>query len=113
MYPIKLDEIIKILDAEVIFRGSQDTVFSVVASGLMSDVLTTEREQILLVSGLNTPQVIRTADMVDAVAVLIVHGKPVPPDTAKLATETGITLLRTHYPMFETNCLIGKLMGCS
>ncbi len=112
MPSLHLDEIIKQLDTEVIFRGTQDEVLSVVASGLMSDVLTTEKEQIILISGLNTSQVIRTADMVDAVAVLIVNGKPIPPDTSRLARETNITLLRTRHPMFEANCLLGQLMGC-
>lgn len=106
---IKIDDIITAVDATVLHSGDCDYVRWVVSSGLMSDVLTTEEEEILLVSSLTTTQVVRTADMVGANAILIACGKPVSPDTIDLAKELDITLLRCPYPVFETNCKLARI----
>ncbi|MFW6365406.1 MAG: hypothetical protein ACOC2H_02900 [Spirochaetota bacterium] len=106
---VMIDDIISAVDATLLHRGDCDYVRWVVSSGLMSDVLTTEEEEILLVSSLTTTQVVRTADMVGANAILITCGKPVLPDTIELAKELDITLLRCPLPVFETNCNLAPL----
>ena len=82
-------------------QGSGEFVRWVVASGLMSDVLTTDVEDILLLTNLNTAQVVRTADMIGATAILITCGKPVPQDTVDLARELDITLICADSHIFE------------
>lgn len=108
---IPVDDIVRAVQAIVIYRGDNESIKGVVASGLMSDVLTTEEEEgILLVSNLSTAQVIRTADMVGAYAILITNGKSLSEDMVDMARDLGISLLRTDHPMFETCYLLGKLM---
>lgn len=106
---VQIDAILAVTDATLLHQGDCTYVRWVVSSGLMSDVLTTEEEEILLVSSLTTTQVVRTADMVGANAILIACGKPVSPDTISLAKDLGITLMRSPLPVFETNCRLAPL----
>ena len=85
----------------ILHQGKVEFVRWVVASSLMSDVLTTDDEDILLLSNLNTAQVVRTADMIGASAIMITCGKPVPQDTLDLARELDITLICAAAPIFE------------
>ena len=57
-------------------------VGSVFASDLISDILVSEGEEQLLLTSLTTPQVVRTAAIVGAAAVIIVHRKQIPPGLA-------------------------------
>lgn len=106
---VSIQTIVDALNCRVLHLGEKKTVSWVVASGLMSDVLTTEKEEILLVSNLTTAQVVRTADMVEANAILITSDKPITQDTLQLAVELNITLLETNYELFEACYRLGKL----
>jgi hypothetical protein len=68
---------------------------------LMSDVLHFDVAQGLLVTGLINPQVIRTAEMADVAAILIVRGKTPLPETCELARQLDIPILGTQVTMFE------------
>lgn len=72
------------------------------AADLMSDALRYDLSGALLVSGLANPQVVRTAEMADVVAILMVRGKTPPPETLELAEEIGIPFLGTDLTMFES-----------
>ncbi len=80
------------LDLEVEIGGSAD---------LMSDVLCYNLSHGLLVTGLINPQSVRTAEMADVAALLIVRGKVPPPETIKIAWEVGIPIMGTQMTMFE------------
>ena len=69
------------------------------ASDLMSDVLRFDVAHGLLVTGLANPQVVRTAEMADVTAILLVRGKTPPPETRELAQEVGIPIIghRSHH----------------
>ena len=71
------------------------------AADLMSDALRYNLRQALLVSGLANLQVVRTAEMVDVAAILMVRDKTPPPETLELAEEVGIPFLCTELTMFE------------
>jgi hypothetical protein len=71
-------------------------------SDLMSDVLCFDVSQSLLITGLVNPQVVRTAEMGDVAAILIVRDKVPPQATVDLARQVGIPLLGTPNIMFET-----------
>ncbi len=75
---------------------------SAFGSDLMSDVLCFDVSQGLLITGLANPQVIRTAEMGDIAAVLMVRGKEPLPATLELARQVGIPVLATSLIMFET-----------
>ena len=96
-------EIQALLDAEVFAAagGLDHEVHSACGSDLMSDVLAYVKDQSVLLTGLVNPQVIRTAQMMDMVCVVLVRGKQ-PDDVMKrLADEFGIVLLGTRYRMFD------------
>lgn len=67
---------------------------------LMSDVLAFVKDQSLLLTGLINSQVIRTAEMMDIVAICFVRGKTPPEDVIALAKEKDITLMQTDYPLY-------------
>jgi hypothetical protein len=68
----------------------------------MSDVLRYEVAQGLLLTGLINPQIVRTAEMGDAVAILMVRGNAPLPETLEVAHQVGIPILGTELTMFET-----------
>ena len=76
------------------------------AADLMSDVLTLDTEQMLLLTGLSNVQTIRTAEMADVRCILFVRGKRVTPEMVEVAEENGITLLESPYSMFRA---VGEL----
>jgi hypothetical protein len=60
----------------------------------------------VLLTGLCNPQVVRTAQMADVAAVVLVRGKQPPTETVELAMREGVPLISTPYGMFE---LCGRL----
>ena len=69
-------------------------------SDMMSDVLAFVKDQAVLITGLNNPQVVRTADMMDMVCICFVRGK-VPDDTVlSLAEERDIAVMTSSMTMF-------------
>ena len=71
--------------------------------------------RLLLLTGLTNPQVGRTAEMANVVAVCFVRGKKPQPETIALAASHKLPLLLTGLPMFES---CGRLYregvtGCS
>ena len=112
---MKLSEIGALLQAETIVAGEEDleikTAFGV---DLMSDALAYAKPGCLLITGLITPQTVRTAYALDIAAIMVCRGKVAPEDAVKVATELEIPLLRTCYIMFEACGRLYKagLVGC-
>jgi predicted transcriptional regulator len=73
---------------------------------LMSDVLASIQPEAVLLTGLCNPQVVRTAQMADVAAIILVRGKIPPHETIDLAQESKIALISSPYGMFE---LCGRL----
>ena len=101
-----LSDICKILDAKVLTGETMEQLNGIdihMACGcdLMSDVLAFVKDQALLLSGLINSQVIRTAEMMDIIAVCFVRGKTPADDVIELAKDRGITLLATEHPLFR------------
>lgn len=98
---MKLSEIKDILEAEILTAETGDiNINTACGCDLMSDVLAFVKDQSLLLTGLINPQVIRTAEMMDIVAVCFVRGKRPPEDVVELAKESGIAVLTTEYPLY-------------
>ena len=95
-------EIGSLLHADILHTGAYlDTeINAAFGSDMMSDVLAYVKDQAVLVTGLNNPQVVRTADMMDMICIVFVRGKK--PDGAilQLAVDRGIAVLATKLPMF-------------
>ncbi len=103
-----LKEVIKILDCQVIVGEDKLDTEVIVGCGcdLMSDVLSFIKPEAMLLTGLNNPQTIRTAEMSEVKVVCLVRNKTPNDDMVALAEENGIILLATFLPMFEA---CGKL----
>ncbi|QTA37959.1 hypothetical protein JYK00_09630 [Thermosipho ferrireducens] len=98
-----LEEIVELLEGKVIVNNGLDkNIEKVAASDLMSDVLAFGEEGSLLVTGLATPQCVRTAGVVGIPAVVIVRNRELMPETIKAAELSGVTLILTRFGMFET-----------
>lgn len=87
-------------------ESQQKEVMSAFASDLMSDVLTLDCCDVLLITGLCNLQTIRTAEMAEVSCILFVRGKKVTPDMIELANENQMVLMTTEYSMFRT---VGEL----
>jgi predicted transcriptional regulator len=95
-------EIVSILNAEV---HTGDTlldkpVSAACGSDLMSDVIAFVKDEVALLTGLNTIQAVRTAIIMDVTVIIMVRGKKPSRDMIRLAEENGIAVLSTDLPMF-------------
>lgn len=115
--PMTLDEAREVLEAEVIVGTDLEKVDVAMGCGadLMSDVLAFTRTGALLLTGLTNAQVVRTAEMADVVGICFVRGKKPPQETVELARRSGLPLLATRLPMFESCGRLYRsgLEGCS
>ena len=91
-------------------NNSNDEIRHVIASDLMSDVLTDTRDNVILITSLCSEQSLRTADIIDAKAVIIVKGKRVLDGMIELAKKLNISLFSTKDCKFEASVKLGKLM---
>jgi predicted transcriptional regulator len=102
---VTLKDVKDILEAEVLVGSDQldKSVKTAFAADLMSDVLAFAKPDSLLLTGLTNPQVVRTADILDITAIIMVRGKKPSEETIKLAEELKIPILSTRYILFETS----------
>lgn len=98
---MKVKEIIEILDAELLAgENTEMEILAACGSDLMSDVMAFVKDNVLLLTGLVSPQVIRTAEMMDIKAVVFVRGKNPGQAVLELAEEKGILVMTTRHSMF-------------
>ncbi len=99
---MKIRDIAQILEGKVLTSGTNldCDVHTACGSDMMSDVLAYVKDQAVLLTGLNNPQVVRTADMMDMVCIVFVRGKIPEQSTLDMAEEKGITVIGTDKTMF-------------
>ena len=83
---MKIQRIQELTDASIVCGSEkrENDVQCAFASDLMSDVLTLDCGDVLLVTGLCNLQTIRTAEMAEVSYILFVRGKKVTPDMLEL-----------------------------
>lgn len=84
-------------------------VGSVFASDLISDILVSEGEEQLVLTSLTTPQVVRTAAIVGASAIVIVNRKQIPSGLAGTARMEGIPIFYSSIPKYDACVRLGKM----
>jgi predicted transcriptional regulator len=99
---MKLSEIVDALEATVLTGDHHfdKEITTCGASDLMSDILAGLSEGSILLTGLTTVQVIRTAMVAGVGAVVFVRGKKPPQDVIDLAGEHDLPLICSPYSMF-------------
>lgn len=107
---MKISRIVDVLGAKLVIGAGQldQEVFFGFASDLMSDVLTLETDGLLLITGLANLQCIRTAEMSDIKAVLLVRGKKASQDMIDLAEENEIVILESDSSTFNAITSLSK-----
>ncbi|MGI6718754.1 MAG: hypothetical protein ACOX4D_06390 [Bacteroidales bacterium] len=78
------------------------------ASDLMSDVLTIDENNLLLITGLANTQTIRTADMAEIKNVVIGRCKVITPDMIELAKNLEINLVSSPYSLYHISGILFK-----
>ena len=99
---MKARDIISILDGKV-FTGEEFLdvdISSGCGADLMSDVMAFVKENVVMLTGLVTPQAVRTAELMDIRMVVFVRGKTPTPEMIALAKEHDIILACSKYSMF-------------
>lgn len=99
---MKIFEIKDILKADILY--GEDQVDKVIVAGgaadLMDDVLAAAAKGCVLLTGVTTDHVIRTAKIVGVGAVVIVRGKKPGKEFVDMAMSFDIPLLVTDYSLF-------------
>lgn len=105
---MKISEIIKLTEARTVAGNpeSQVDIQRAFSSDLMSDVLTLDDHQIILITGLANVQLIRTVEVADVPVVLLCRNKNATPDMIELANENGIVLLETSFSIFRSSGIL-------
>jgi predicted transcriptional regulator len=109
---MKLLQIVETLEAKVLTGDHllEKDIDTCGASDLMSDILAGLSEGCILLTGLTTVQVIRTAMVAGVGAVVFVRGKTPPQEVIDLAENQDLPLLSSPYSMF-VSC--GRLHACN
>jgi predicted transcriptional regulator len=102
---MKVEEICSVLNGKLVCGNERvkREVTHAFASDLMSDVLTVNCNNLLLITGLANLQAIRTAEMSDIECILFVRNKSVTDEMKNLAEELGITLITCPLTMFRAS----------
>ncbi len=98
-----IDNVAGLLDGELVFKGegAGRRVAHVVVSDLMSDVLLVDQDDILLITSLASDQVLRTAQIVGAVGVVVGNGKPLPSTMLSVAEALKMSLITAPHAKYE------------
>jgi predicted transcriptional regulator len=105
---MKISQIIQITEAKLISGKNflENEVSMAFASDLMSDVLTLDTDDILLITGLINLQTIRTAEMAEIKNILIVRNKKPTEEMIELAKKENIVLMISEKSMFHVSGLL-------
>jgi predicted transcriptional regulator len=105
---VKISDIIKYTEARIVAGKLKNDkeLKKAFSSDLMSDVLTLDEENILLITGLANLQLIRTAEMADIHVVLLARGKKASPDMVELAKENGLIILETPFSIYKASGIL-------
>ncbi len=103
-----VEELIQIINGQLLSETAdlQREIKGGCGADLMSDVLAYIQPDAVLLTGLCNPQVVRTSQMADVAAIILVRGKNPPKETVDLANQERIPLISSPYGMFE---LCGRL----
>lgn len=109
---MNLKEVIELLNAKVVsgadLLSTEGEVEFAFASDLMSDVLTLEKDNLLLITGLANLQTIRTSEMSDINKIIFVRKKKASNEMIQLAIENDMILIECEYSMFKACGILFK-----
>ncbi|MDP4208962.1 MAG: DRTGG domain-containing protein [Bacteroidota bacterium] len=101
---MRIKDILTIIDGTVACGNNRmnDEVETGFASDLMSDVLTLQTNNLVLITGLANVQTIRTAEVADISHIILARNKKASPELLALASENNQVIIECPYSMFKT-----------
>ena len=105
---MKLKKIAEILDATISCGADklEEEVEMGYSSDLMSDVLTLDTDNLILITGMVNLQAIRTAEMADIRVIVFVRNKKANPQMIELAKVNGMCILESPYSLFKSSGML-------
>lgn len=105
---MKVSQVVELLNGKVIVGHDQieNEVGNAFSSDLMSDVLTVQTNNLILLTGLANLQTIRTAEMSDINKIIFVRRKKVTDEMIRLAEENDMILIECDYSMFKASGIL-------
>ena len=104
---MKLAKVVELVEAKVVAGQLDDRIIEKgFCSDLMSDVLTIDTDKLLLITGMTNIQIVRTAEMADIQAILLVRNKQMAPEVLKLAMENKMIVLQSPFSMFRAAAVL-------
>jgi len=105
---MKIKDVIAVLNAEVLSGENrlEEEVKWVGAADMMSDVLSLGRPGMVILTGNNSLQALRSSVVTEILALVLIRNKPVGPEVIEFAKKNNFILLRTAHYLFAT---CGKL----
>ena len=105
---MKLKAIAELLNAKVVCGESRlDEEFRYAfASDLMSDVLTLEEHNPIILTGLCNIQTVRTCEMGNLSVIIFVRKKKPSPEMIDLAEENDMVMMECEYSMFKASGIL-------
>ena len=102
---MRIEKIIELVKAKVVCGEEylDCSIGSAFSSDLMSDILTLDTGDLMIITGLSNIQLIRTAEMVDVKFILIARNKKATSEMIQLAKENSMVLLETPFSMFRVS----------
>jgi len=105
---MKIKEIAVVLDATISCGAErlEEEVEMGYSSDLMSDVLTLDTDNLVLITGLSNLQAIRTSEMADIRVIVLVRNKKANQQMLDLAIENEMCILESPYSLFKASGLL-------
>ena len=105
---MKIDKIVQLLEAKILCGHHRitDEISKAFSSDLMSDVLTLDTENILLLTGLANIQTIRTAEVAEIQYLVIVRNKKITSDIVDLANELNMVIIESPFSMYKASGIL-------
>lgn len=100
---MKVSDVISVLNGKLVAGGDDlDTeIGGIVANDLMSDVLLSDIDDLLLVTSLASDQAVKTANIVGAAAIVVHNAKPIPQAMCDVANALGIPLISVPHSKYD------------
>jgi len=107
---MKIKDVAQIIGGKVVTGNEwlENEVSRGFASDLMSDVLTLDSEDVMLITGLANLQAIRTAEMSDISCIIFARNKKVNNEMIQVAQESNIVLIECASSVFKTAGILYK-----
>lgn len=109
---LTINDLCRLLEGETVAAVETNRcVGDFAASDLLSDILACRKEEFGLVTGLNTAQAVRTADITGAACIVLCRGKAPSGEMVALAERLSIPIVTTPLSMFDVCGLIHAATG--